>query len=124
MRTRQEQIVSALCHLFNAAPLWGLLFCGWVWFAMREQSRTVVRHARQAMIFHLLLMSGLLVWLLLDWLTRIIGVFSPSISGWLMQINNLILLVVLLAYVTICLIGFARCFSGQDFRYPLLSRRP
>jgi uncharacterized Tic20 family protein len=123
MRTRQEQLISALCHLFNAVPLWGLLFCGWVWFAMREESRGVVRQAQQAMTFHALLMGGLFIWMILEWFARIISVLSPTLSGILSETNSVILALLLLVYVSICLIGFARCLSGQPFQYPLLSRR-
>jgi uncharacterized Tic20 family protein len=124
MRIRQEQLVSALCHLFNAVPLWGLLFCGWVWFALREESRFVVRNARQAMMFHGLMMAGLLIWMMLEWFSRIIGVLSPALSSLLSQLNNLIVTIFLLSYVAICLAGSARCYSGRPFRYPLVGRRP
>lgn len=123
MRTRQEQILSSMCHLLNAVPLWGLLFCGWFWFSMREESRLVVRQAQQAIMFHILLMGGLLVWMLLGWLSRLIGVLSPDLGQIFDMLNWLIIRLLLLGYVTVCLLGFARCLSGQSFRYPLVSRR-
>lgn len=124
MRTRQEEILSALCHLFNAVPLWGLLFCGWIWFSVREESRVVVTQARQAMIFHVLLMAGLLVWLLLGLLSRVVWALSPTLGGLLDNLNLLILALLLVAYVAVCLYGFARRLSGLPFAYPLLGNRP
>jgi uncharacterized Tic20 family protein len=123
MRTRQEQIHSAFCHLFNAIPLWGLLFCGLIWFSLREESRVVVRQAQQAINFHMLLMGGLLIWLLLETISRILGVLSPTLREILSRVNGVMIALVLLAYVATCLYGFARCLSGQRFRYPLVLRR-
>lgn len=124
MRTRQEQIVSALVHLFNAVPLWGLLFCGWVWFAMREESRQVVRQARQAMTFHTLLMGGLLIWMLLEWFSRLIKQLSPTLGNLLMGLNGAIVTGLLIIYAAVCLLGAARCLSGQPFNYPLVGKKP
>lgn len=124
MRTRQEQILSALCHLFNAIPLWGLLFCGWLWFSLREESRPVVHQARQAMIFHFLMMGAILISIMLEWLSRIIGVvLSLKLKFFLSTLNWWMIMVLLAVYGLICLYGFVRCLFGQPFRYPLVVHR-
>lgn len=123
MRTRQERILMASCDFLNAIPLWGLLFCGWVWFWQREESRPVVRAAQEAMMFHTLLMGGLLIYLLLGWVARLSAVLSPTLGFILDQLNLLIVTVLLIAYAAVCLYGGAHRLSGQSFHYPLVSRR-
>jgi uncharacterized Tic20 family protein len=124
MRAQREHVLSGLCHLFNAVPLWGLLYCGWMWYALREESRTVVYHARQAMTFHVVLMLGLLVYLALGFVARLLGVLLPELGGVFRQINDSILKAALLAYVAICVCGCVLCSTGRSFHYPLLGRRP
>lgn len=125
MRPRQEQHLSALCHLCNAVPLWGLLFCGWIWFQLREESRTVRREAQQAMMFHALLMSGLLLWILATLLTRILHSLSLETASHLAaRTNDIIFSGLMLAYVAICLTGCWRTLRDQSFRYPLVRPRP
>jgi len=123
MRPRREHVYCGLCHVFNAIPLWGLLFCGWVWFTMREESRFVVYHARQAMTFHVLLMLALLIYAALELVSRVMGVLLPSFGGVLRQANDIILKVLLIAYVVICVEGGLQCLIGRRFHYPLLGRR-
>ena len=122
MRSHREYQFSALCHLLNALPLWGLFFCGWIWFALREESRMVVRHAQQAMIFHALLLAALSVWVLLGLLARIMGVLSQNLGDGLLLLNGWIIRLLLAAYIVICLYGSYRCLSRKPFRYPLVKR--
>jgi uncharacterized Tic20 family protein len=125
MRARQEQLLSAVCHLVNALPLWGLLFCGWIWFQLREESRPVRRQAQQAMYFHGLLMTAMVIWMALELFTRILFALSLSTIGTLVsQLNGFIIWALLVSYVGICLYGSWRVLSGQPFRYPLVRLRP
>ena len=120
MRPQQEQLVGSLCHLFNAVPVWGLLFCGWIWMTMREESRTVVYHARQAMMFHSLLMVVLVAWIMLEMLAKVLNVLSPLLGGLFHHVNTALVCGVLGIYVIICLLGFLRSRAGQAFHYPLI----
>ncbi|MCE5230928.1 DUF4870 domain-containing protein [bacterium] len=122
MRAPQESMYSGLCHLFNMIPLWGLLYCGWVFYSMREESRYIVRHAREAMIFHSLLMAATLVFLISELLRRLIAVLSPAIGSFLHNMNITIFMTVVAVYWVICLLGAWRCFSRQNFHYPFIGR--
>ena len=124
MRMQRERLYSGLCHLFNAIPVWGFVICGLVWLTLREESRAVVFHARQAMTFHVLLMLGLLAYWVLVITARILWQLSPALSSFIAQMNNDILKILLIAYIAVCLYGAILCFSGQRFRYPLLGNRP
>jgi uncharacterized Tic20 family protein len=123
MRARQEELVRGLCHLFNAIPIWGLLFCGWIWMTLREESRAVVSVARQAMMFHSLMLVVLAAWMILEMLAKVVRVISPALGGVLSHLNSLIILLVLLLYVLICLYGALSAFRGIAFRYPLIDPR-
>lgn len=125
MRARQEQHLSALCHLCNAIPLWGLFFCGCIWFQLREESRTVRRQAQQAMMFHVLLMGSLIIWILLELFARLLNALElPSACRLVSQLNGVIIWTTLAVYVTVCLAGCWRILSGRPFRYPLVRLRP
>ena len=123
MRPGQESFYCGLCHLCNAIPVWGLLFCGWIWYATREESRRVGVQARQAMVFHALLMTAALAYLILEILARILDVLAPLAGGPLHVVNQVIITVIYILYVGVCLWGSYRCFSGKDFRYPMIGRR-
>lgn len=121
MRRRQEEVFSSLCHLLNILPVWGLVFCGGLWYLFREESRRVIYHARQAILFHLPLMVLLLVWMLMGLLSRILQVVFPGVGVILNNFNNWIMGGCYLVYLAICLWGFARTLSGFPFQYPLVS---
>lgn len=123
MRAPQESNYAGLCHLFNMIPLWGLLYCGWALYSMREESRHIVRNAREAMIFHSMLMAAALVFLVSEMLGRLIGVLAPGIGSFLHELNMTIFLAVAMVYWAICFYGACRCFSQNDFHYPLIGRR-
>ncbi len=123
MRLRQEATYAGLAHLCNAIPVWGLLFCGWIMFAMREESRHIMLHTRQAMVFHALMLTMTLAYLVLEMLVRVLSVLMPLVGRGLHAFNTALFLVMLAAYISICLWGAYRCFSGRDFRYPLIGRR-
>lgn len=120
MRARRESLCAGLCHLCNALLLWGLLFCGWMWYALREESRYVVRHARQAMVFHTLMMATLLVYILIELVVEVLRVLSPALGTGLHRVNTVLFVAVLVAYWSVCLFGAWRCLRGHDFHYPLL----
>ena len=120
MRTEQENLAASLCHLFNILPLWGLLTAGAIWFQLREESRRVVLHAQQAMIFNVMGLALVLIWLLVGLLAKVVKYVSLPLGQGLVLVNNGILLVLGAAYVIICLMGFARCLGGQSFHYPLI----
>lgn len=123
MRAPQESNHAGFCHLCNMIPLWGLLYCGLVLYWMREESRYVVRNAREAMIFHSLLMAATFVFLVAGMLGRLLGVLSPGIGSFLNELNMVIFYAIVAVYWMICLYGAYRCFSQDDFHYPLIGRR-
>lgn len=123
MRAPEESVHAGLCHLCNMIPLWGLLYCGGVYFWMREESRYVVRNAREAMMFHCLLMLITLVFLVADILRRLMGVIIPPLGSLLWTVNMIIFAAVVVAYWATCLYGACRCFSNLQFHYPLIGRR-
>ncbi len=123
MRSQREFTLSGLCHLFNIIPVWGLLVCGLIWYSLREESRTVVRQARQAMTFHALMMAGLLAGILLELLSKILRILSVNLGGLLSGINVTLITLFYLGYAAICIHGALRCFSRQTFNYPLLGNR-
>lgn len=122
MRTRQEHQLCALCHLFNAIPLWGLLFCGWIWYAMREESRLVTGQARQSMFFHGLMMSGAFIFITLDLFVRVINYLSPMLGSILSMINITVMSVFMVLYVGCCLWGAHQSLKDQSFRYPIVGK--
>jgi uncharacterized Tic20 family protein len=123
MRSTQEHSLAGVCHLFNVVPIWGLIAAGGIWYAVREESRFVVRHALQAMVFHAMLLVAGLVWLVLQLLCRLLQAISPALSNVLYGINDTIIQVLYVLYVGTCLLGCFRAFSGRPFRYPLVKIR-
>lgn len=123
MRAPQERLLSALCHLFNAIPLWGLLFSGLIWMRLREESRAVVWQAQQAMMFHAILMAGVLVCLLVHGLSRLVSILAPDVGAWLATANRWIVAALLIAYVVTCMVGFFMSLTGRTFRYPVVRFR-
>ncbi len=123
MRAPQESNNAGLCHLFNMVPLWGLLYCGWVLYSMREESRYIVRNAREAMIFHSLLMAATFVFLVTGMLGRLIGVLAPAVGAFLNELNMTIFYAFVAVYWAICFYGACRCFAQYEFHYPLIGRR-
>lgn len=121
MRARQEQAVAAFCHFSNAIPIWGLFFCGLVMFWFREQSRGVLRQARQAMVFHTLIMGALLLWCVVFQVIRLMRYLAPeAFCDALYWVNNGVMLCLYMAYAGLCFAGSARMLRGEPFRYPFL----
>ena len=120
MRRQEEQTRAALCHFFNAIPLWGLIFCGVIWFDSREKSRYLVAQARQAMYFHGALMCGILVLMIAYLFAFLIGIIFPLIGGFLDFVNRSMGWVLIIVYVGICVWGGAQCWRGEPFRYPFV----
>jgi uncharacterized Tic20 family protein len=124
MRARQEQVIEAFCHLSNAIPIWGLFFCGVVWFWLREESRSVVRQARDAMVFHSLILVPMLLWCFLFQVIRLVRYLAPAwFCELLYWINNGMLLIVYIAFALVCLWGMLCRLRGEPFRYPFPRRR-
>lgn len=120
MRRQNEQLICALCHLFNCVPLWGMVFNGVVWFANRESSRAAQIHARQAMFFHGMLLASVMVWMIVVLISRLFAVVIPPLGGLLNFLNTIVIAVLLAAHILTCLWGTWRCWTGQPFRYPLV----
>ncbi|MBI3737189.1 DUF4870 domain-containing protein [Candidatus Sumerlaeota bacterium] len=123
MRRRYELDMAALCHLCNAIPIWGLLFCGLIWFNSREKSRYLVAQAQQAMVFHGLLLFLIVVWMLVEIASKLLFFFLPPVGALLSLLNRGIISVVLVIYIGFCLLGSWRCFTSSPFRYPFIGER-
>lgn len=123
MRRDRENTAIGICHFLNAIPLWGLLFCGWIWFHHREQSRRVVANAERAMTFHVLLLSASLIAVVVWIVGRVLSHLSVSLGNLLLTLNLLVLEGVILLHVVICLWGAWRSFNDHPFRYPLIEKR-
>jgi uncharacterized Tic20 family protein len=120
MRRRDEQMMAALCHLFNGVPLWGLIFNGLVWFDSQEKSRFLVMQARQAMVFHGLFLACMFIWSIVELFTKLLGVLFAPLGSTLGFLNSAIIIALLALYLCTCLFGALRCWSGESFRYPLI----
>lgn len=120
MRRRDEQMMAALCHLCNAVPLWGLIFNGFIAFDAREKSRFLVAQARQAMYFHGIFLACMIVWSIVELFTKLLGVLFAPLGHTLGFLNSAIIIGLLALYLSTCLFGALRCWSGESFRYPLI----
>lgn len=120
MRRRDEQMMAAFCHLCNAVPLWGLIFNGFVWFDSREKSLFLMAQSRQAMMFHGLFLACMLIWAVVELLTMILGLLFKPLGATLGFLNSAIIIALLAMYLSVCLFGALRCWSGESFRYPLI----
>ena len=122
MRAGREHQWSALCHLCNAVPVWGMLFAGAIWFHLREESREVVGHARQAILFHGILLMVALVYMIVGFLSKILQFISAALGQTIDRMNDVIFYGLLAAYIGICLYGAVQCLHGLAFRYPLIRK--
>lgn len=122
MRKQQECSIAGFCHLLNVFPLWGLLFCGWIRFSYREESREVVAQAERAMTFHVILMSAGLIWMMVWLLARLVSALSSGAGALLMRLNHGVMLAVYVVYALICLYGALCAFRGKTFNYPMIRR--
>jgi uncharacterized Tic20 family protein len=120
MRPPRENLCGAFCHLFNVIPVWGMIFCAVMWYALREESRRVVEAARQAMLFHGALLVALLVWMLVGLALRVLTPITPGLADFAASINDGMMTIVYAVYAFICLLGGARLATGGVFRYPLI----
>lgn len=125
MRRPQEEYLAATCHLLNAVPLWGLLFCGWVWFDNREKSRYLVDQSRQAIVFQCLFLGVLLVWIIFTLIGRLLGMLFPPAMGFMDFFSGLFAIGSLILYIAICIQGAVSCLTNTEepFRYPIVGRR-
>jgi uncharacterized Tic20 family protein len=121
MRRRDEQMMAALCHLCNAVPLWGLIFSALIWFDSREKSRFLAAQSRQAMYFHGLFLMCMLIWSIVELFTMLLGALFAPLGNTLGFLNSAIIVGLLALYVSTCLFGALRCWSGEPFRYPLIA---
>jgi uncharacterized Tic20 family protein len=117
MRRREEHLLAAACHACNILPIWGLFTSCCVYYAFRDRSRYLRTQARQATIFHVMLLAALLVWLFIALLTRLFGFVSGFLGGVLGFINGVILTFLLLGYVLYCLWAALRCLEGETVRF-------
>lgn len=89
---------------------------------MREESRLVTGQARQAMLFHGLMMSGAFIFITLDLFVRVINILSPMLGTILGMINITVMSVFLLLFIACCLWGALSCIQEQNFRYPIVGQ--
>lgn len=119
-RQEQEHNLAALCHLCNVVPIWGLIFCGMVWFNSREKSRYLIEQTQQAMVFHGALMLAFIAVVVVQILSGIVAYVIPFVGTPLDFINHAITYILLLAYTVACLWGAVSCYQGKPFRYPFV----
>lgn len=122
MRRAREDFYCALCHLLNALPLWGLVGCGLIWYFLREESRRVIIHAQRAVTFHTLLLGAILIYIILDLVSRLMIQLVPGLFDYLRTLNHWLIRGLVAGYVMVCLYGFVRCLMGHSFHYPGLKR--
>lgn len=120
MRRQDEQTLAALCHFFNAVPIWGLLFCGFIWYDSREKSRHLVGQARQGMLFHGVLLAALLVWIVVELFVALLSFLLPPLGILLHLLNSIIVWVLVAAYAAVCIWGGTRVWAGEEFNYPFI----
>ena len=123
MRRSDEQAWAALVHFLNAIPVWGLFFCGSLWFINREKSHYIVAQALKAMYFHSLFLCGLLIWIVITLVTIVLSHLFTPLAALLTVINPIIIVILMALHISICLWGTMRCWSGRSFSYPLVSER-
>jgi len=124
VRSEQEHWIVGFCHLINIVPLWGLLICGGIWFRLREESREVVLHAQQAILFHIMMLCAVLIWSLVLIFVKIVQKISEPLALVIDRINDAFVLVLFIVYALICLFGCIQCLQGRSFRYPLVRIQP
>lgn len=124
MRRREEQMMAALCHLCNGVPLWGLIFNAVIWFDARERSRFLVSQSRQAMLFHGAFLACMIIWSVVELFTKLLGALFRPLGATLGFFNSAIIIALLALYLSTCLFGAFRCWSGESFRYPLIGDLP
>lgn len=120
MRRRDEHMMAALCHLFNAVPLWGLIFNVVIWYDARERSRFLAAQSRQAMLFHGAFLACIVIWSVVELFTLLLGALFRPLGATLGFFNSAIIIALLALYLSVCLFGALRCWSGESFRYPLI----
>lgn len=120
MRKRDEELFATLCHLFNAIPVWGMIFNGLALFWSRETSRNVSRQASQAIFFHALMLFSIIVWSLVELITHLIGIVFGPLGGILHFFNSTILFALMVLYWGTCAWAAFQTYNGVSFRYPLV----
>lgn len=122
LRRHDERTVACLAHLAGIIPGWGALVMGWVLWRYRERSRGVVYHARQALVFHVLMLTVVLVPLLLYGIGRIAGVLRPDLGTVLVVLAQWIGLGVFVLNSAFVLVAADRVIEGHSFEFPLHRR--
>jgi hypothetical protein len=123
MRRDDEQIVAACCHWCNAIPIWGLMFCGVMYFYFRETSRYLVAQTRQAMFFHGVMLAAALAWIISELIARVTTELFELVGETLQTINKVVIVAIYLAYLAVCAWGGARSWLGKPFVYPLVGNQ-
>ena len=123
MRRRDEQTLAALCHFFNAIPIWGMIFSGFVLFDNREKSRFLAAQARQALLFHGLFLAVIVVWMLVELVTALLNALFAPLGSLLRFLNHVIVSAALIGFVGVCVWGGLRAWAGEFFRYPFIGDR-
>jgi uncharacterized Tic20 family protein len=73
------------------------------------------------MYFHGLFLMCMLIWSIVELFTMLLGALFAPLGNTLGFLNSAIIVGLLALYVSTCLFGALRCWSGEPFRYPLIA---
>lgn len=134
--TRNERVIAALAHasiVANFLTITGLLTAVLLWVMQRERSPYVYRHALQAAVYQVIMVSiGLILvfsWSVCLGLSLLPVVLRPELfrgslpnAFWLVVIGLVVPVVFTLAATVYGLYGALLAYRGQGFQYVFVGR--
>lgn len=117
-----ERTYSALTHILNIIPGWGILFNALIWYNFKDRSRDVVFHAQQSILFQIGILIVALVGLVIRGLSSLVGMVIPPIGMISNVMNNLIFYLIGLVYFLVCLYGAFSVYNKGTFLYPFIGK--
>ena len=122
LHPREREIV-ALTYLLAIVPLFGILAAAIVALAYQERSRTVVFHAKQAIVGQAFLLLVFVVICMFGVFAVLVGVLSPTLREGFFFFNKIVFFAVGIAYLVWCFYFAWVSLDGRDVDYPLIGAR-
>jgi uncharacterized Tic20 family protein len=122
LERHDERTAACLAHLAGIIPGWGALFMGWALWRYRESGRGVIWHARQALVFHFMMLALMAVPLLIYAAGRVLSVLRPELGGLLVAVGQWSGLLLYVVNASFVLVAAERVIDGAAFEYPLHRR--
>ena len=89
--TKDERVIAALCHVFAACPLWGIVVDFGMWLYYKDSNEKLAFHAMQGVFLQAIFIALFIIALLFNLFFLLVRIISQQIGQVLINFNEYLL---------------------------------